>query len=81
MAHLVTTSDGCERLRQEYQQCLRGKPGSLLVMGKADALWEETSRCTMGTAGVRVQATGERFAEITPGRACFQQGRAATCKD
>jgi hypothetical protein len=50
-------------------------------MGKADALWEETSRCTMGTAGVRVQATGERFAEITPGRACFQQGRAATCKD
>ncbi len=35
----------------------------------------------MGTAGVRVQATGERFAEITLGRACFQQVRAATCKD
>ena len=44
-------------------------------MGKADALWEETSRCTMGTAGVRVQATGERFAEITPGRGSGQQGR------
>ena len=50
-------------------------------MGKADALWEETSRCTMGTAGVRVQATEERFAEITPGRADFQQGCAATCED
>ncbi len=35
----------------------------------------------MGTAGVRVQATGERFAEITLGRAYFQQGRAATCED
>jgi len=22
--------------------------------GKADALWEQTSKCTMGTAGVRV---------------------------
>ena len=43
-------------------------------MGKADALWEETSTCTMGIAGVRVQASGERFAEITPGRASFQQG-------
>ena len=50
-------------------------------MGKADALWEETSRCTMGTTGVRVQATGDRFAEITLGRASVQQGRAATCKD
>ena len=50
-------------------------------MGKADALWEETSRCTMGTAGVRVQATEERFAEITPGRADVQQGCAATCED
>ena len=50
-------------------------------MGKAEALWEETSKCTMGSAGVRVQAPGERFAEITPGRAYFQQGHAATCKD
>ena len=60
----------------EFVEC---RPTSEL--GKADALWEETSTCTMGTAGVRAQASGERFAEITPGRAYFQQGRAATCKD
>jgi hypothetical protein len=36
---------------------------------------------TAGATGVRVQAPGERLAEITPGRASFQQGRAATCKD
>ena len=34
-----------------------------------------------GDTVVRVQASWERFAEITPGRAYFQQGRAATCKD
>ena len=50
-------------------------------MGKADALWEETSSCTMRTARARVQATGERFAGITPGRADFQQESAATCTD
>jgi hypothetical protein len=48
---------------------------------KADVLWEETSKCTRETAGVRVQASRERFAEITPGRANFQQGLTATCKD
>lgn len=35
----------------------------------------------VGTAGVWVQASRERFAEITLGRAYCQQGRAATCKD
>ena len=49
--------------------------------GKADALREETSASTLGAAGVWVQARWERFAEITPGRAYFQQGCAATCKD
>jgi hypothetical protein len=44
-------------------------------------VWEETSACTTGTAGVRVQASGERFAEITLGKAYFQQGLAATCTD
>jgi hypothetical protein len=37
-------------------------------MGKADALREETSTCTVGTAGVRVQASEDRFAETTLGR-------------
>jgi len=35
----------------------------------------------MGTTGVRVQAFGERYAEITLGKAYFQQGLVATCKD
>jgi len=48
---------------------------------KADASWEETGKRTGRTTGVWVQASRERFAEITLGRACFQQGRAATCKD
>jgi len=50
-------------------------------VGKADVPWEETSTCTMGAAGVGVQASGERSAEITSGRATTQQGLAATCKD
>jgi hypothetical protein len=35
----------------------------------------------VGTAGVWVQASRERFAEITLGKTYFQQGRAATCID
>ncbi len=50
-------------------------------LGKADALWEETRICTTGATGVRVQASGERSAEITSGRANSQQGLVATCKD
>jgi len=48
---------------------------------KAEASWEETGKCTKRTAGVWVQASGERFAEITLGRAISQQGLATTCKD
>jgi hypothetical protein len=50
-------------------------------VGKAEALREETSACTAGSAGVGVQATRERSAEITSGRASMQQGLTATCKD
>lgn len=50
-------------------------------MGKADVLWEETSKRTIGTAGVRVQASGEGYAEVTLGRCYVQQGLVATCKD
>ena len=42
-------------------------------VGKADALWEETGKCTTETAGVGVQASKERFAEITSGRSRDQQ--------
>ena len=50
-------------------------------MGKVDALWEETSMCTMGTTGVRVQASGERFVEVTLGRCYAQPGLTATGED
>ena len=48
---------------------------------KADVLWEGTGMCTRGTAGVEVQASEERFAEITLGRSTSQQGLATTCTD
>ena len=50
-------------------------------MGKADASWEETSKCTMRTAGVRGQTSEERFAEITSGKTSFQPGLTATGED
>jgi len=34
-----------------------------------------------GTAGVRDQASQERFSEITSGRTRWQQGLVATCRD
>ena len=50
-------------------------------MGKADALWEETSTRTMGTAGVRVQASGEGFVEVTLEGPISQPGLTATGED
>ena len=38
-------------------------------------------RSTHAAAGVGVQASRDRHAEITSGRANSQQGDAATCKD
>ncbi len=48
---------------------------------KADVPWEETGMRTRGGTGVRVQACGESYAEITPGRATSQQGLTTTCED
>ena len=48
---------------------------------KADVSWEETGKSTRRTTGVWVQASGERFAEITLGRTNPQQGLVTTCKD
>ena len=50
-------------------------------MGKADDVGEETGKCTLRPAGIRAQASWERLAEITSGRAITQQGLAATCED
>ncbi len=49
--------------------------------GKADVLCEVTGKSSTGSTGVRSQASTEGSAEITSGRANFQQGLAATCKD
>ena len=49
--------------------------------GKANVLGEATGTCTLGAAGVGVQTRRDGSAEITSGRACAQQGLAATCKD
>ena len=51
------------------------------VSGKADVLWEEMGIGTIGATGVRVQAPRGGSAEITLGKAIFQQGLTTTCKD
>jgi len=51
------------------------------IGGKAGVLWEETGKGTGGDAGVWGQASKERLAEITSGRATIQQGLVTTCKD
>jgi hypothetical protein len=50
-------------------------------LGKADVTREETGKSTLSATVVGVQASEERFAEITSGRAWIQQGLTATCKD
>jgi hypothetical protein len=50
-------------------------------VGKADAGREEMGECTARAAGGQVQASRERYAEITLGTSISQQGLAATCKD
>ena len=50
-------------------------------VGKAVVAWEETGKSTTRAAGVQAQASSERSAEITSGRAIYQQGLTATCKD
>ena len=43
-------------------------------MGKAEALWEETVKCTTKAAGVWVLTSIEGFTEITTGKSYFQMG-------
>ena len=42
---------------------------------------EETGKSTLRPAEIKAQASWERLAEITSGRASLQQGLVATCKD
>ncbi len=50
-------------------------------VGKVDVVGEVTVKCTSRATAVQIQASRERLAEITSGRATSQQGLAATCKD
>ena len=75
---MTATSKTCPLGSRGAETC--GKP-TRCFSGKADVLWEETGRCTTETAGVGVQAPGERLAEITSGRTISQQRLVATCKD
>jgi len=50
-------------------------------VGKAEVVREETGMSTLRSAGGWVQASEEGLAEITSGRAIFQQGLTATCED
>lgn len=65
--------------RSSRREIAMRRPGP--NVGKANVLGEVTGACTLGAAGVGVQTRGERLAETTSGRACAQQGLAATCKD
>ncbi|MBW1959613.1 MAG: hypothetical protein JRI63_14005, partial [Deltaproteobacteria bacterium] len=48
---------------------------------EAGVFWEEAGRSTERTPRGRGPGTYARIAEIMSGRAIFQQGPAATCKD
>jgi len=50
-------------------------------LGKADDVGEGTGTGTPRPAGTQAQASWERLAEITSGRAITQQRLAATCTD
>jgi hypothetical protein len=54
---------------------------SIQFREKADVLEEEMRKCTPRSTGVWGQTSLERLMEITLGRACYQQGLVATCKD
>ncbi len=50
-------------------------------VGKAEVVGEVTVKCTPRATAVQIQASRDRLAEITSGRAISQQRLAATCKD
>ena len=53
-----------------------------LHSGGRPMAWRKKQVCALrGTAGVRDQASEERFAEITSGSSRGQQGLSTTCKD
>jgi hypothetical protein len=49
--------------------------------GEAITLWEETDRGTREASRGKGPGTYAGIAEITSGRAIFQQGLATTCED
>jgi hypothetical protein len=89
--------DGKQAWRPEHQEMTAGPKsppaskshmGRILAtrrpspyLGKAEAMREATGTSTSWAAGLQVQASKERLAEITSGRSNSQQGWATTCKD
>ena len=53
----------------------------LVIWGRPMFYGKKRAYAPEDPTGVRVQAPGERLAEITSGRANSQQGLATTCKD
>ena len=51
------------------------------LLGKADVAGEVTGTCNLQTVVAGAQASQEGLAEITSGRARWQQGLVATCQD
>jgi len=81
---LKVTNDNGPEIEVPHETAFSGDsqlPTHRRRVGKADAEREEMGKCTARTAGVQVQASRERYAEITSGKTISQQGLAATCKD
>jgi hypothetical protein len=43
--------------------------------------WEVTGKSTMGSTAEQGHSSSEGYTEITSGKAIYQQGLTATCKD
>ena len=70
----VLRSEVAERVVVESRPVVISR-GRLIQRGKKRA------KAPRGSAGIETQAPRKRLADLTSGRAHFQQGLAATCKD
>ena len=77
----MTTAREMGTCMKSFEAELSWLPTRWQSSGKADAGREVTAMGTSRTTVGQVQASRERSAEITSGRAIYQQGLAATCKD
>jgi len=76
MAAVSKTRPAVKSLKRNVTVC---RP--TFSVGKAAVAGEETGMCALQTVVIGAQASQERFSELTSGRARWQQGLVATCKD